>query len=320
MKKYCFYRIMVVLLLAIALTGCGGGGKKNSPPSSPPKIYAGVYDSMNGVGTLLKSTDGGNTVTELSGFTANLENANISINGIFVSNNAIYVTTSKGLAISPDNGASFSWFDQAEQFSLIYVSETTIYAAIVDSKRLAISYDNGNNWTYKLEGYEINSIHGSESMICVATRGNGLAVSTNNGASFTFYNHSAESTSLADDSVNGVRVSNGVIYAATANGLSISNDSGITFTTKLSGEQLSDIALSGSYVYAAADSDLWISNNGGDSFIDKPMYDDIWYLQASGNTVYVRLFMSSLVSYDNGGSFSSVSGLDGRYVTSLFVR
>ncbi|HEX7714560.1 MAG TPA: hypothetical protein VF531_11125 [Bacillota bacterium] len=326
MKKLLPISLTVMLILAVALSGCGGGKSSPANPesSNTTTIYAGIFNTGT-TASLLKSTDGGNNFAELTSFAAGSAG---TIWQIFGSANSIYVATSKGLAISTDNGATFNWYLSGDSVRSVYVSGTTIYAGVIAvssaTNRLAISNDGGKSWTVSLDSYQINTVHGSGSTICVATI-TGLAVSTDSGANFKLYD-------LAGDTVNSVYVSGGVIYATTNSGLSISSDNGSTFNTKLSGTTLASIAVSGSNVYttsyntATSSLELLVSHDSGDSFASKTTSDVSisgypYLIWLSDSTVYVSGSTSGVsVSYDNGGSFTSVSGLSSLKVTSLFVK
>jgi hypothetical protein len=120
-------------------------------------------------------------------------------------------------------------------------------------------------------------------------------------------------TTIANNSVNGVVASNGVIYAGTNGGLSISTDGGASFTNKTTisglGSNLTRKLFvdSSGKIYAATSGGLSISN-GGASFTNKTASDGLgssWV-----NSVYVDSSGVIFAATNGGISISTNFGVD----------
>jgi hypothetical protein len=114
------------------------------------------------------------------------------------------------------------------------------------------------------------------STVYAATRGGGLSISTDGGATFT---KRTTANGLGGNTVLGVYVVGSTVYAATANydgdqgGLSISTDGGATFTNRSTANGLpvnyvGGVSVVGSTVYAATSEVVSISTDGGATFTD----------------------------------------------------
>ena len=105
--------------------------------------------------------------------------------------NTVYAATQFGLGISTDGGTTFT-------------NRRTNNSGLLSDALYAV--------------YAIAGANGAPNTIYVATEGGGLSISTNGGANWTTYSRAA---GLASPYVYEVRVSTGIVYAATSFGLSI---------------------------------------------------------------------------------------------------
>jgi ligand-binding sensor domain-containing protein len=148
--------------------------------------------------------------------------------GIYFDGTNIYVATNGGLSVSSNSGATW-----------------TAYTTVLPSTNVLSVFDDGTN-------------------VYVGTDA-GIAESPN--ASLPAWTTTATytiSSGLASNTVYGVFVSGGVIYAATAAGLSVFN--GTTWTTYLQGTVVYGVSVSGTDIYLATATGVWISLNSGASW------------------------------------------------------
>jgi hypothetical protein len=145
----------------------------------------------------------------------------------------------------------------------------------------------------------------------------GLAISTNNGESFTNY-----TTGLGDTNVYDIYVSGSTVYAATSGGLSISTDGGKTFTNYTSGMSSTTVYkvyVSGSKVYAATDGGLAISSDGGHTFTNYNAFGSVNDICVSGDTVYAATEGGGLKVSIDGGKTVDNTYKNGTYYAAVYL-
>ena len=244
--------------VSVSLTGgsswstIGSLANVNSIVAVSSGSYVSLYAGTN-TGLFL-STDGATWTTMLP---------SVQINDVFVSTN-VYAATSAGVSIYDGTWTTYSSLGTgSSNVQGIYFDGTNIYAAT--SAGLSISNSGGSAWSAYAAGLP------STNVLCVFDDGTNVYAGTDQGlaetpnaslpAWMTIYN---TTSGLAGNTVNGVFVYGGVIYAATNAGLSVYN--GTTWTTYLSGTVVYSVYVSGTDIYAATGSGVWVSLDSGASW------------------------------------------------------
>ena len=278
---------------------------------SGSNVYAGTLNEGLSV-----SSDGGASFTIRT--TANGLGSN-TVGRIFVSGSNVYVS-SRGLSISTNGGTSF--INRTTTNGLgsndvrdIFVSGSNVYAATTGG--LFISTNGGASFINRINTW-VNGVFVSGSNVYAATSAFGLYISTNGGLNFT---SRTTANGLGSNRVNGVYVSNSIIYVGTQNGLSISTDNGASFINRttangLGGNFVRNVFVSGSNVYTATYGGLSISTNGGTSFTNRTTANGlgsntVYDVFVSGSNIYVATEGGISISTNGGASFVTRNTLDG---------
>ncbi|MFN0112932.1 MAG: beta strand repeat-containing protein [Blastocatellia bacterium] len=175
----------------------------------------------------------------------------------------------------------------------------------------------------------VEAVHTVGSTVYAATA-NGLAISTNGGASFS---NRTTASGLGSNTVYDVYAAGTTVYAATANGLAISTNGGASFTNRTTSSGLGNNAVRGVYaagtmVYAATEGGLAISTNSGTSFTNRTTahglgHNFVFGVYAVGTTVYAATNGGGLAISTNGGtSFTNrttANGLGNNVVRDTYV-
>lgn len=229
----------------------------------------------------------------------------------------------------------------------VWASGNSIYVGTI-SGGLSISSDAGATWTTKtlansgVPGDHIRHIFLSGSTIFAAmgqyngpngVAGGGLAISTDNGATWT---SKGVADGFGSDITYKVYASGHNVYVATANGLAISTDMGATWTNKTAANGLGSISnsagsihnnilnvfASSNTVYAATMNDgLGISTDNGNTWTKKTTANglasnSIGSVFASGDTIYAGTRDAGLsISRDAGKTWATK--LAGQYISSV---
>ena len=146
-----------------------------------------------------------------------------------------------------------------------------------------------------------------------------------------FSNTTASPTGLPSNSVSGVSVSGGTIYAATGSYLGVSTDGGTTFTQKSAGlgsNLVYGVYTSGSNVYAATYGGLSISTKGGTTFTNHTTANGlgnntVYGVYASGSNVYAATNGGFSISTDGGTTFTNhttANGLGNNTVNGVYAN
>jgi VCBS repeat-containing protein len=262
--------------------------RDGSLPGAPVGAYSILDVSANSSGVICAISSSSLVVSRNSGATFQSVAMPIVSNAltVFCEGSKIYVGGFGGLAVSTDDGQTFSLKTTANG-----LASNAVYKVI----------SNGN-------------------FVYASTFG-GLSISTDSGN--TFVNKNASNTapmalSLNNDKVYAYGSTNGITMSSDASGTSFTN---IAYTTGPT-QNLRAIGVSGSIIAVGTlHSGLFISTNGGANFTNRFSTS---HLSASVNDVYVdpdnRVFAATsvglFVSSDNAKSFSSVknAGLDAMYV------
>jgi len=136
---------------------------------------------------------------------------------------------------------------------------------------LALSHDDGSSWTIKttsdgLAGNVVQAVRAQGTKIVVGTS-TGLSVSTNSGSTWTTYTTST-TKAIAGNNVLSLYLESSTIMAGTNTGLSITNDFGSNWTNSTTTNGLGSNTVNGVWdyngeaYYAATDYGLSVSNDG----------------------------------------------------------
>jgi hypothetical protein len=310
LKKHCYLGMMMVLILVFAgmLTGCGGSSRSGGPV---PTVYAAT---ANG---LAISRDGGMTFTIVGGLKDKV------IMGLCACGSTIYAATqSDGLAVSTDGGSNFTYYNTSNSDLVsnatrgVYVSGSTLYVATAGG--LSISPTGSLSFSNCLAGTSLNGVYVSGSKIYAATDG-GLEISPTGSLSFTNF--------LSDASVKGVYVSGSKIYEATNKGLAISPMDSVAFDYSSLDAVPRGVYVYNFTIYAGTGNGLQISTNGGASFDTiktKWGSDGILCVFGSGSSVCAGFCGTDgfgvAVSTDGGTTFKTYNFGSDDVVYSVFVQ
>lgn len=294
-----------------------------------------------------KSTDSGTSYSLLSVTNGIASNATSSVyvTGSGASSNVFVGTLGYGLAVSTDNGKTFTHRLKgaaANTLNSNFVTDVVasgtggsalLYVATNDG--VAISSNGGSTFTRRLVGTPINAIFFSPPTTIYAATSVGLQVSTDNGASFALKTgvHGLPSLSVKDVFLVGTKT-----FVATDAGLGVSDDgTSQVFTTKSHG--LPSLNVKGVHVimngsqeeiYVATDGGFAVSYDGGDNFYSSTNVNStgIFAIDAGGNIeVYLNTPNGLMISYNGGSTFDTsadfkkiANGLGSNNITSTFVQ
>lgn len=255
------------------------------------------------------------------------------IRGVYCLDSNVYVATNTGLSISKDNGNS--WTNYTTDQKLIdnnvigvYASGDNIYVAT--SSGLSISNNSGSSWnsyTYQVGGWA-NGVYAAGSTIYVATGTLGLAITKDNGKTWSYY-------STAQGLSNNIQMVYGSgknVYVVYDDGLSVSRDGGTTWSNIR--KNIAAVYVLGANVYAAStytalnDGALFISSDDvatWSSYTPQNGLGSNWVndVYVSGNSIYAPTTLGGLsISQDNGATwitYTDKQGLIGTIINSVKV-
>ena len=223
------------------------------------------------------------------------------ISDILVDDSKLYISTRGGLAVSTDEGRTWTTLDQSSglvnnNINGFAVDGDKYFVGHGSNGGLSISLDAGQNWSN------------------ITAQDNGFANSNN---------------------PQFVTIIGGILYVATDNGISISSDNGQTFTTVTTNQngfpntrKVNDIFGDGNKIYAATDGGFTVSEDGGinwqstvpgeDGF---PAGEKALSVYADGDNIYVGTQTSGLViSKDGGQTWTNTAILLDGYPDSETIR
>ena len=231
--------------------------------------------SENGLGV---SSDGGETFSiknVVNGFPIS------SFTGVAESNSTIYIATSSATAFN-----SAVKLETQSQVLSTKTFQSEHNGVVVSSVRehngniyfgtnygLYVSTDQGDNFSKtsqdaSFNAQKITSLEFYNGSIYLGTQSDGLAISTDNGATFE---RKTVADGLGSNAINDVFALSGKLYVATENGLSISSDNGDSFVNKsttdgLENDRVLTVYGSSGMLYVGTAGGLSISTDGGNSF------------------------------------------------------
>lgn len=225
--------------------GLAPSGYATDIAGSGSAVYASQAGGASQVGGLAISTDNGatwNNNTTAEGFPGD------DFGTVFVAPGKMYLGSTLGVSISSDGGSTWSSSGAAQGLGGIavgiYATGSDVYAGTGGG--LSVSTDGGATWSNTAFGTDIIwGVWGDGSTVYGATASQGLAVSTNNGSSYSLL---TTAQGLVSNDLRGVTVSGGSIYVSTLGGLSISSDGGATWQNYTTANGLADNLVFDAYV------------------------------------------------------------------------
>lgn len=247
----------------------------------------------------------------------------MNITAVHASGSYVYGTGwGGGLYVSTNGGASYVNRTTAnglctDQAIGVFTTGTTVYVATQNC--LSISTDSGttfNNITTPVMMGQIYDVEKVGSTIYVGTLWNGIAVSNDNGITWT--NRTTAHGLVSDSIQGGVTLDGTTLYVATAfGGISISTDGGNTFVNKTMADGLPHniirkVRVSGGTVYAPTASGLSMSSNSWATCTNRLAGENLTDVFVDGLNVYAPAFGSGLhISTDGGTSFTARTTANG---------
>ena len=236
----------------------------NSIAINGTKIYAGTRD-----GLYLSTNNAVSWVPLTNGLPANMQ-----ISAVAVSDSNIIVgSMGMGLYVSNNNGASFTEVNEINgDIYALAANGTHFFAGVQPSSGsspygIFVSTDNsGSNWNRENNGLADSSV----TSLCViggnifAGTGNGIFLSTDNGASWT--NDGVPCYNVLALAKYGKNILAG---SSLSGGISLSSNNGASWTNVLGGGGIASFAISGNNIFAGTyryylgDIDMFLSTNNG---------------------------------------------------------
>lgn len=260
----------------------------------------------------------------------NLRLANSKAFWLSVHNNDLYVNTSQGIFMSPNNGLSFTNINPGiNNGKLVWVGDTA-YAAT--GTGILQSLDYGVSFTpIGLSGRNVREVAVFGTRIFATVRSaaavDTLKYSTDGGLSFT--NGPANVSTRTLRTINDLLMPDASVIIATSNGLLHSANGGNTFNIRDSGFHstvIRGLAVSGTTVYAAtspmgafvsADSGTTWSHNGNTL---QGVGTDLLAIDAAGPHVHAGGTTGYYHSGDNGASWTAgATGLSAAGIPSVYA-
>jgi ligand-binding sensor domain-containing protein len=196
---------------------------------------------------------------------------------------------------------------------------------------VSFSADNGATWTDRFvcengdtaSGFNALAVSGAS--IFAGCNGDGVFVSSNNGASWSSFN-----TGLTDKNIFGLLVSGTRLYAATGSGVFVTQNTTANWSGGLTGlpvRRFNCFTVSGSNVFAgsfqrgifvsSSNGLTWTAVNTGLSSLNS---QSIWSMASAGGKVYAGTLDGVYVSTDQGGQWTAMNdGLTNTIVGALAV-
>lgn len=217
---------------------------------------------------------------------------------IYVENELIMVSSTKGISISTDGGKTFTLKSNPQlplgvnsnKNSRIEKKDNIIF--IANGLGVLMTSDNGTTFTGKnqsdgLVSKYIITLFIDQNNIYIG-QAPGLSVSTNNGASFTTLNKSLKVDALC---ASGNKVYVCSMSAKDTRGVYVSNDGGKNFVRKTTANGLGSnntyaITTAENFIFVGTAGGLSISTDGGENFVTKKTADGL-----SHNLVMSLLFV-----------------------------
>lgn len=199
--------------------------------TSQDKVFARIWDSLNG-GSMYLTTDDGTNWTQIAS-----ADSNIDILSMVRLDSKILAGTWNGFYLSTDDGKNWNsatptGIPADTSIWSIVMMNSTLFAGITGG--VYKSLDNGSTWTEVSSGIpvdaRITSFVASGNAIFAGSAGKGVFKTTNGGTSWTAINSGLTDTRISQLAVLGARV-----FAVTLTGVFISDNSSTSWAADNSG-------------------------------------------------------------------------------------
>jgi photosystem II stability/assembly factor-like uncharacterized protein len=239
----------------------------------------------------------------------------------------IFVSTSSGLAVSANDGESFTLRTTNQGLgtnALLRVAASGMYVYTASTAGLSISMDWGGNFTHATSSHGLGTtdVYGVSVMVTevyVATRG-GLSLSYNAGGTFTTENPSG---SLGNQNITTARAVGNKLYVGTPAGLYISTNSGESFVRR-EFSAVSDIHINNDEVLLATSEGLQSSSLDGVNYsLNYSLPSGATGVFATGANIYATFYGNGLYMSNDGGRTwvqrTTAHGLDTQFLRDVVV-
>ena len=256
--------------------------------TSQDKVFARIWDSLNG-GRMFLTTDDGTNWTQIGS-----ADSSIDILSIVMLDSKILAGTWNGFFQSTDDGKTWNAVTpmgipaDTPILSIVMIN-STLFAGITGG--IYKSLDNGSTWTEVSSGIpvdaRITSIVASGNAIFTGSAGSGVFKSTNGGTSWTAIN-----SGLADPHISQLSILGSRLFAVTLTSVFISDNSGTRWAADNSGlENVNCFVVVNDRLFAGTDDNgvhlsvdsgvTWTSFSSG-----IPADTRIWSMAVSGDSIF----------------------------------
>jgi len=296
MKKTLVRAALILSMLIVMTASASSWIQTNWPASnsyfslysSQDKVFARIWDTLNG-GRVFLTADNGANWTQISS-----AEPDIDILSIVLLNPNILAGTWDGFYLSTDGGTSFNAFIPTgvpadTVISSLAMIDTTLFAGTTG--HIYKSIDNGNTWTEVSSGIaadaRITSFVASGGAVFAGSASNGVFKTTNGGASWAAVNSGITDTHISQLAVLGTR-----LFAVTLTDVFISDNGGTSWVPDSSGlEDVNCLAVVNNQLYAGTDDDgVYLSVDSGATWTavptGMPTNTRIWSLAATSGYLF----------------------------------
>lgn len=252
------------------------------------KVFARIWDSLNG-GRMFLTTDEGANWTQISS-----ADSDIDILSIVMLNSNILAGTWNGFYLSTDGGTTWNAITpigipaDIPIWSIVMI-DTTFFAGTTGD--IYKSSDNCNTWNEVNSGIpvdaRITSIVASGDAIFAGSASNGVFITTNGGASWTEIN-----SGLTDTHISQLVAMDTKLLAVTLDGVFESNNDGMSWAVGISGlENINCIVVVNDQLLAGTDDNgVYLSFDGGVTWTSFssgiPGNTRVWSLAVSSDGIF----------------------------------
>jgi len=327
MKTLRNQMLVVMLMTAITISGCGGGSDNSESSVNPvnPGIATPVPDTPTPVNPdepVISSYDWKNVMQLGLPDTP----GDSSVNAFAISGANIFTVTGKGIFLSADNGESWNQVKNSLfRPKTLAAKGTDIFAGTVTG--IHLSSDNGATWKEICNTMiDVITFFTDGNRIFAGTSGRGAYLSSDNGTTWKQkgIDPSANFTRFLYSWVYAFAVSGSDIFASTNGRVFLSRDNGDSWTEATpSGVSVKSLAVSGSYIFAGTSGKgVYLSADSGTSWTAAntglPSDIQVNTLIVSGAYVFAGTDKGVFGSGNNGKTWGN-TGLE-KSVTSLRIK
>jgi hypothetical protein len=252
------------------------------------KVFARIWDSLNG-GRMFLTTDDGANWTQISS-----ADSDIDILSIVILNSNILAGTWNGFYLSTDGGTTWNAVTptgipvDTAIWSIVMI-DTTLFAGTTGD--IYKSSDNGNTWTEVNSGIpvdaRITSIVASGNAIFAGSASNGIFKTTNGGTSWTEINSGLTNTHISQLAAMDTK-----LLAVTLDGVFVSDNDGMSWAAGTSGlENVNCFVVVNDQLFAGTDDNgVYLSVDGGVTWTSFssgiPANTRVWSLAVSSDGIF----------------------------------